>query len=62
MSNPPKLYTVEEAAEILRCSRKTIRRKILRGEIVASRPSGSRNWLIPETSLKAYVNAGVRMG
>lgn len=59
---PPKLYTVEEATEILRCSRKTIRRRIQVGELVATKPPGARGWLIPETSLKAHVNAGVRMG
>jgi excisionase family DNA binding protein len=60
MSDPPKLYTVREAAALLRCHEKTIRRRILARRIRATRPAGARRWLIPEAELKRLLNEGVQ--
>lgn len=56
---PPKLYTVQEVAILLRCSTKTIRRQIERGNLLATKPKGLRSWLIPETAVKQLLNEGV---
>jgi excisionase family DNA binding protein len=61
-AQPPTLYTIREAAEILRCSTKTIRRQIARGHLLATKPKGLRTWLIPETALKGLLNQGVPDG
>jgi excisionase family DNA binding protein len=59
LKNPPHFYTVREAATILRVKPKTIRRRILRNQLLATKPNGAHCWLIPETALKQAVNAGV---
>lgn len=59
MSDAPKLLAITEAAAILRCSTKTIRRQIKRGHLVATKPKGLRKWLITEQSIKHLLNAGV---
>ena len=59
MSEAPKLLNITEAAAILRCSAKTIRRQIQRGHLVASKPKGLRKWLITEQSVKHLLNEGV---
>jgi excisionase family DNA binding protein len=56
---PPKLYTVREAAAILRVTPKTIRRRILNHQLLATKPRGAHNWLIPEGALKTTVNEGI---
>ena len=60
--SPPTLYTIREAARILRCSTKTVRRQIARGHLLATKPKGLRIWLIPETALKNLLNQGVSDG
>ena len=60
--SPPTLYTIREAAHILRCSTKTIRRQIARGHLLATKPKGQRFWLIPETAIKHLLNQGVPDG
>lgn len=62
MSEAPKLLQISEAAEILRCSTKTIRRQIERGHLVATKPKGLRKWLITEQSVKNLLNEGVPHG
>lgn len=57
-STPPKFYTVREAAAILRVTPKTIRRRILNRQLLATKPRGAHQWLIPETALKRTVNEG----
>ncbi len=59
MSEAPKLLNITEAAAILRCSPKTIRRQIKRGHLLASKPKGLRKWLIVEQSVKQLLNEGV---
>lgn len=59
MSTPPKLLTVREVAEILRCAPKTIRRRIHRGDILATKPTGAQAWLVPESEVKRHINEGV---
>ena len=59
MSEAPKLLAIPEAAAILRCSTKTIRRQIKRGHLVATKPKGLRKWLISEQSVKRLLNEGV---
>lgn len=44
-----RLLTAREAAEILRCHEKTIRRMIRRGQLPATMAAG--RWLIPEDQL-----------
>ena len=60
-AHAPKFYTVREAATILRVSPKTIRRRILNNQLLATKPRGAHNWLIPEGALKTTVNEGVAM-
>lgn len=61
MSNQkaPHFYTVLEAARILRVHPRTIRRRIRSRSLIATKPSGGRAWLIPESALKQSVNEGV---
>lgn len=47
----PKIYTVDEVAEILRVDRSTVYRKIDRGELRASRIGAKQVWRITETAL-----------
>lgn len=56
----PKLLTVREAADILRVAPRTVRDRISRGDLVASKPRGCKSWLIPEQILKTLVNEGVK--
>jgi excisionase family DNA binding protein len=58
-TNPPKFYTVREAATLLRVKPKTIRRRILSKKLIATKPNGSQAWLIPESALKQVLNDGV---
>ena len=60
--SPPTFYTIQEAAQILRCSTKTVRRQIARGHLLATKPKGLRIWLIPETASKDLLNQGVPDG
>ena len=57
--NAPRLHTVAEAAGILRVKPKTIRHRIMRQLLVATKPPGSKSWLIPESELKRVVNEGI---
>lgn len=50
-----KLITVEEVAEILRCTNFTIRRKIKAGLIPAYR--NGKGFLIPESGLMVYLES-----
>ena len=50
------LYTAEEAAKYLKCSRITVIRRIKRGELKGSRNGQGRTpYLIPESALVEYV-------
>lgn len=60
MNNVLKLYTVTEAATVLRVKPKTVRRRILAGHIVAVRPPRAKAWLIPEFALRETINQEVR--
>ena len=60
--SPPTFYTIREAARILRCSTKTVRRQIARGHLLATKPKGLRTWLIPEAVIKDLLNQGVPDG
>ena len=54
----PKLYTIKEAAEVLRCSEKTIRRKRESGEL-ETKPPGKKNsgkWTFPESTIVSYLD------
>jgi excisionase family DNA binding protein len=62
MNDAPRLLKIAEAAQILRCSPKTVRRQIQRGHLLASKPKGLRIWLIPEQAVKDLLNAGVSYG
>ena len=62
MNEAPKLLQISEAARILRCSTRTIRRQIARGHLVATKPKGLRKWLITEQSVKRLLNEGVSDG
>jgi excisionase family DNA binding protein len=57
-THPPTFYTVREAAAILRVTPKTIRRRILNNQLLATKPRGAHQWLIPETALKTTINEG----
>jgi excisionase family DNA binding protein len=61
-STPPKFYTIQETAHLLRCSTKTVRRQIARGHLLATKPKGLRIWLIPEAAIKDLLNQGVPDG
>lgn len=47
-----KLYTVDEAADAMRCSGQTIRRRIKAGELNAVR--NGRLLFVPESSIEAF--------
>ncbi len=57
--SPPKFYTVREAAVILRVKPKTVRLRIRKKRLLATKPDGAQGWLIPESALKQAVNEGV---
>lgn len=52
----PRGITIEQAADMLRYSRASVRRLISDGVIVAWKPAGARGrkWLVDEVSLAAY--------
>jgi excisionase family DNA binding protein len=54
------LLTCDEAAELLRCSRRTIERRVASGEITATR--NGRRVLIPLTAIRAFVASNVYRG
>lgn len=54
----PQFYTVEEVAELLRCHEKTIRRRINRRELLATKPPGSGCYLIPRNAINDYLSKG----
>lgn len=56
---PPRLYTVAEAAQHLRVDPEAVRRRIRRQKLMATRPAGAKAWLIPESELKRVVNGGI---
>lgn len=49
-----KTYTVQEAAEILRCSKGSIYNLVQNGEINPTRRAGKKI-MIPELALKSYL-------
>lgn len=51
MQTMDKLYTVEEAAEMLRVSVKTVRRRVLDGTLQHRRPAGTRRVLFAHSDL-----------
>lgn len=51
-------YTPQEAARLLGCNERTIRRKIKSGEIPATRNAGSREYRIPCRIIDEMTNAG----
>jgi len=56
LSGLPKLCTIDECADLLRCSKRTITRMIARGELNASTSrSGSERVLVPRLALRAYL-------
>lgn len=48
-----KLYTVEEAAELLRVHYQTIYKWLRTGELKSVRPG--RKWLIPESEIQKFL-------
>lgn len=54
----PQFYTVEEVAQLLRCHTKTIRRRISRRELLATKPPGSGAYLIPRDAINEYLSKG----
>ena len=54
----PIFYTVEEVAVLLRCHAKTIRRRIQRKQLLATRPPGAAQYLIPKQSINEYLSKG----
>lgn len=55
---PVKAYTITDAATALRCSTKTIRRKIADGTIPAYRLLGSHHWRISADVIDALAAGG----
>ena len=49
-----KLYTVEEACEILRVHYQTLYKLLRSGELKSVRPG--RKWLIPESEIKRFLD------
>ncbi|RIK38005.1 MAG: hypothetical protein DCC55_22460 [Chloroflexi bacterium] len=54
----PKLFTVREAAALLRIEPETVRRRIRSRRLLATKPAGAKHWLIPEHALKTTINEG----
>lgn len=58
MVETPKVYTVAEAAEVLRCSPDCVRGHIAAGDLQA-RPIGQgkrrRRWIITDAALQAFM-------
>jgi len=55
MEEPDRLYTVREAAVILRCSGRTVYREIEAGRLVAKRGMGKI--LITATALRDFIDS-----
>jgi excisionase family DNA binding protein len=56
---PPRLYTVAEAAQRLRVDPEAVRRRIRRRQLLATKPTGAKSWLVPESELKRVINGGI---
>lgn len=54
----PQFYTVAEVAELLRCHPKTIRRRIDRRELLATKPPGAGEYRIPRNAINEYLSKG----
>ena len=50
-----RMLTVDEAADVLRCSRRTVERRVDSGALLATR--NGRRVLIPAVAIRAFVNA-----
>jgi excisionase family DNA binding protein len=50
-----KLYTIEELAAWLKCSRDTIEKAVRDGKLEARRPGGGRFIRIPQSAVDSYV-------
>lgn len=57
-SERPILYSIIEAAQILRISPRTVRRELSEGALKGAR-LGKRRLLIPESELNRYVRASM---
>ncbi len=53
-----KLLTVKEVAPLLRISPKALRRRILRNQVLATKPAGSKGWLIPASEVQRLLDRG----
>jgi len=53
-----KLYTVEEAAEILKMSKRGIQDWIQKGKLNAFKLPGGKKWVIHEDEIKALIDKG----
>jgi excisionase family DNA binding protein len=53
-----KLYTVQELAEWLKCSRDFIEKAVKEGKLDAIRPGGGRSIRIRQSALESWMNAG----
>lgn len=53
MSDDPRFFTLEEVAEILRVSKRTIHRMIQQRKMPAFKVGGQ--WRIPETRFKEWI-------
>lgn len=51
----PEFLTVKEVAEKIRKSPRLVRLLCAQGALGATRPDGSRAWLIPQVSLDEYL-------
>ena len=56
MANMGKLYTAQEAAGVLRCTRRALYGHIKAGTIRAAKPAG--RWLISQAAIDDYVARG----
>jgi len=57
-SEMERYYTVEEAAGVVRLSRRELYRKLARGDLAHTRVPGSERILIAESDLRAFLAAG----
>lgn len=56
MANNSKLYTAQEAASMLRCTRRALYHHIKAGTIRAAKPAG--RWLISQAAIDDFVARG----
>ena len=61
MNEREKLYTVKEVCEILHKKSRTVYAYIRSGQLKASKP-GKKDYLIAESDLNSFIDAGVRPG